>query len=81
MVILSGLDVARQLVQLLDGIRLDIIVVEMVEEDVQTLLGIDHMRLELFRCLRLHALHVCVQDVVNWLRACGDVRSITTSCY
>ena len=73
LVVLTGLNVVCQLAQLLDGVWLDIIVVEMVKQDVETFLSVDNVCFELLRGLRLDALHVRVENIKDALRASGNV--------
>ena len=80
LVIVAGLDVVRQVVQLLNGIRLDVFIVEVIEQDIEALLSVNHVGFELLRCLRLDTLHICVQDVKDRLRSSRNVRPVAASC-
>jgi hypothetical protein len=73
-VVLLGLDAARQLVHLLDRVRLEqVLVVQVVEEDVESLLGVGNVLLVLRRCLGLYALQFCLQNLVDGTRCIRNV--------
>ena len=64
--------------QLLDSVRLDkLFVVEVVEEKIETLLGVLDLHLEGLRCLASHTLHVTIQDIHKLLGVCWNVRPVT----
>jgi hypothetical protein len=61
LVILSGLNVASQLVQLLDRVRLDkVLIVQVVKQNVESSLSVHNVLPVLGRCLGLDTLHVCI---------------------
>jgi hypothetical protein len=79
-IILLSLNLGRQLIHLLDSIRLEqVLVVEMVKEYVQALLRVGDVLFVLSWCLGFHALEVCVEDLVDGARCVGDVRSVAGS--
>ena len=51
----------------------------MVKQDVEALLGINNVGPVLRRDLRLDALNLCVENLVDGTRSIGDVRSVTSS--
>ena len=78
---MPSLNVASKLIHLLDRVGLEkVLVVEMVEQDVEALLGVGNMLLVLRRSLRLHALHVGIEDLVDGTRCVGNVRPIAGGC-
>jgi hypothetical protein len=82
LIILSSLKVARQLVQRLDRVRLEqILVVEMVEQNVEALFGIDNVLLVVCWRFRLHTLHLNFEDLVQWTGNIGDVSAVTGGCF
>lgn len=65
-VILLALDVIYQLVQLFDCIRLEkVFIVEVVEQNVESLLGIYHMLFVLCWCFGFHSLHICIKHLID----------------
>jgi hypothetical protein len=66
---------------LLDSVGLEqVLVVEMVEQDVEALLGICDVLLVLCWCPCLDSLQVCIEDLVNGTRCIRNMRSVTRSC-
>lgn len=71
---LSSLDVIRQIIHLLNGVRLEqILIIKVVKEYVQTLLGINNVRLILRWCLGLDTLEFCAKDFVDGTGAIWNV--------
>lgn len=65
---------ARQLHHIRHGVRLEqVVVVEMVEQDVQTTVCVFDLRSERAWCTTLDALHVRRQDLVNGRCVGGDM--------
>jgi hypothetical protein len=63
-VVLLCLDTACQLVHLLDRVRLQqVLIVQVVEENVESLLGVGNVLFVLCRGLGLYALQVCLQNL------------------
>lgn len=74
LIILPGLNVACQLVQFLNRIGLEkIFVVEVIEQNVKSLLSVYYVLLVLCWRFGLDALHVCVKHFVN---PAGSVRDV-----
>lgn len=64
--IVTRLQRLRELYHACDGILFEeVLVVEMVEEYVQPLLGVDDLFLEFSRCSRLDPLHVRAEKLKN----------------
>lgn len=60
-----------------DGVVAEqVAVVEVVEEDVEALLGVGDVGLEGWRGARFHALHVRAEDVVHGACGGGDVAAV-----
>lgn len=82
LVILLAVQIKRQLLQLLDGIRFEqVLVVEVVEQDVEPLFRVRDVLSVLCGRARFHALHVGVEDVVDGARGFGDVGAVTGRCW
>jgi len=71
----------RQLAHLLNRVRLkQVLVVQMIKEDIESLLCIEDLGTELRWCARLDALHFRVEDLQNWLRLRRDVGAVARCC-
>ena len=79
-IVLSSLDIVGKLSHLLNSIGLEqVLVVEMVEQDVQSLLGIGNVLPVLCWSLGLDTLQVGLKDLIDGTRRVGNVRPVTGS--
>lgn len=79
--VVPGLDGLGQLDHVSDRVGLQqVLVVEVVEEDIQSPLRIVNLRLERRRRTRLDSLHVCRQNLIDGHRVRGDVGTVTGCC-
>lgn len=76
--VVARLDGASQLRHVRNGVGLEqVLVVEVVEQDVQPAFGIIHLCFEGRRGPRLHALHVCGEDLIDRHGIGRDVGTVT----
>jgi hypothetical protein len=71
---LLALDVGRQLIHLLNRVRLEeILVVQMVKQNVESLLSVGNVLPVLCGSLALDSLKLCIENLIDRSRSIGDV--------
>lgn len=76
-----ALQSSSQFADLRDGVWLqEILVVEVVKQDIESLLRVNNLSLERGGCSSFHTCHLRGQDFEDWLCRWRDVRSVAFGC-